>query len=241
MKYRELSGTAFDIETERYEGQLLVVTKVRIHISEDSLSWNSIDLSGSNLSREVLELKNLSRLGILNLSMNHLTGKIPESIGSLQQINSLMPGQLEWHGIYVQIRFECELFVSTKGNEYLYTGTLYLVNSIDLSNNSLSGNPALCGSPLSNKFKEDKETSESPGVDEKRDNEDRDNVGRLLFYSSIGLGFAVGFWGVCGTLIIKKSWRAAYFQFVDDMNDRFIVVVSLRLASLQRLVKGEGN
>ncbi|KAL5793383.1 hypothetical protein ACOSP7_001977 [Xanthoceras sorbifolium] len=218
MKYRELSGTAFDIETERYEGQLLVVTKVRIHISEDSLSWNSIDLSGSNLSREVLELKNLSRLGILNLSINHLTGKIPESIGSLQQLETLDLSRNQLSGPISPSLTSLTFFIH-----------------LNLCN------PALCGSPLSNKCKEDKETSESPGVDEKRDNEDRDNVGRLLFYSSIGLGFAVGFWGVCGTLIIKKSWRAAYFQFVDDMNDRFIVVVSLRLASLQRLVKGEGN
>ncbi|KAL3809833.1 hypothetical protein ACJIZ3_000086 [Penstemon smallii] len=29
-------------------------------------------------------------------------------------------------------------------------------------------------------------------------------------------GFAVGFWGVIGTLVLKRSWRHVYFEFVDE-------------------------
>ena len=44
----------------------------------------------------------------------------------------------------------------------------------------------------------------------------------LWFYVSIALGSIVGFWGVCGTLVVKKSWRHAYFHFVDQMKDRLL-------------------
>jgi hypothetical protein len=36
----------------------------------------------------------------------------------------------------------------------------------------------------------------------------------LWFYTNIAIGIIVGFWGVCGFLILKSSWRHAYFQFL---------------------------
>lgn len=86
------------------------------------------------------------------------------------------------------------------------------------------GNPALCGSPLSNKCSKDKETSDF----NEGDDEDGDDFDKLLFYSSIAVGFIVGFWGVCGTLAIKKSWRLAYFGFVDKIKNRLILLVFRR-------------
>ncbi|KAJ0052114.1 hypothetical protein Pint_00528 [Pistacia integerrima] len=83
-----LSGISVDAENVRYEGQLLVATKGREYLYDTGNLYlvNSIDLSSSSLRRELPDLTNLSRLGILNLSMNHLTGKVPESIGSLKQL-----------------------------------------------------------------------------------------------------------------------------------------------------------
>ena len=39
----------------------------------------------------------------------------------------------------------------------------------------------------------------------------------------MGVGFAFGFWGVCGGLFFKKTWRHAYFKFVNDIKDWFYV------------------
>lgn len=86
------------------------------------------------------------------------------------------------------------------------------------------GNPALCGSPLSNQCNKDKEKSDFP----EGNDEDEDDFDKLLFYSSIAVGFIVGFWGVCGTLAIKKSWRLAYFRFVDKIKDRLILLIIQR-------------
>ena len=34
------------------------------------------------------------------------------------------------------------------------------------------------------------------------------------------LGFVIGFWSVFGTLVLKKSWRYAYFQFFDHIKKK---------------------
>jgi hypothetical protein len=90
------------------------------------------------------------------------------------------------------------------------------------------GNPSLCGFPLS---------IDCPGDDRPippEDDKDEDDYGRFGLYVSIVLGFAVGFWGVCGTLIIKKSWRYAYFKFFDNIKDKAALAIALRVARLQR-------
>ena len=61
----------------------------------------------------------------------------------------------------------------------------------------------------------------------------------MWLYLSIALGFIVGFWAVCGSLVIKKSWRHAYFCFVDKMKDRLLVVIAVNMVRLQRKFEAE--
>ncbi|KAH7577205.1 hypothetical protein JRO89_XS01G0220900 [Xanthoceras sorbifolium] len=173
----------------------------------------------------------------VGLSFNSLNGTIPLSMGKLNSLLTLVLSNNHFTG-------KIPDFWNNIPDVYV----------IDMSNNSLSanqfqtltdpsiyeGNPALCGSPLPNSCNKEKETSHFPSS-QKKDDEDEDFYAKPLFYSSIVLGFILGFWGVCGTLIVKNSWRVAYFRFVDDMKDRLLLVVSLRLARLRRLAKGEGN
>jgi len=52
------------------------------------------------------------------------------------------------------------------------------------------------------------------------------NLGHNLFHGQIpeimGVGFATGFWIVFGSLLFKRSWRHAYFNFLYDVKDWFI-------------------
>ena len=57
--------------------------------------------------------------------------------------------------------------------------------------------------------------------------EDKDEFITLGFYISMGIGFAAGFWGVCGTLIFNRPWRYAYFKFLNDLNDWLYVRIVL--------------
>ncbi|KAL6325058.1 hypothetical protein AAG906_022266 [Vitis piasezkii] len=203
-----LSGMATEISSERYEGQLSVVMKGRELIYQNTLYLvNSIDLSDNNLSGKLPELRNLSRLGTLNLSINHLTGNIPEDIGSLSQLETLDLSRNQLSGPIPPSMV-----------------SLTSLNHLNLSYNKLSGKI-----PTSNQF----QTFNDPSIYKNNlalcgnhDDEHEDEFEMKWFYVSMGPGFVVGFWGVFGPLIINRSWRRAYFRFLDEMKDRVMVVIT---------------
>ncbi|XP_015894341.1 receptor-like protein EIX2 [Ziziphus jujuba] len=44
---------------------------------------------------------------------------------------------------------------------------------------------------------------------------------------------------VCGSLVIKKLWREAYFQFLNQVKDRLLLVIAIKVAHLQRMKEVE--
>ena len=97
---------------------------------------------------------------------------------------------------------------------------------------SYKGNPALYGLPLSKKCSEDKIKQDSPthNIEDKIQQYGNDT----WFYVSVALRFIVGFWGVCGTLLLNNSWRYAYFQFLNKIRDWLYVIIAINMARLQR-------
>ncbi|XAR51994.1 Non-specific serine/threonine protein kinase [Bertholletia excelsa] len=71
----------------------------------------------------------LLSLHILDLSLNKLSGLIPPCFGNLEGFKTEIN----------LVRYESQIQVMAKGNILLYYSTLYLVNSLDLSSNNLSG------------------------------------------------------------------------------------------------------
>ena len=100
---------------------------------------------------------------------------------------------------------------------------------LDLSNNNLSGkiptgtqlqsfeassytgNPELCGAPLLKRCSGD-EPAVSTAPPARDEEEDQDNFVTGGFSVTLGLGFVVGFWGVCGILIFRKTRRKFLLQ-----------------------------
>lgn len=81
------------------------------------------------------------------------------------------------------------------------------------------GNPELCGTPLIEKCNHD----EAPGGDTKlMANDDEGSELMECFYMGMGVGFATGFWIVFGSLLFKRTWRHAYFNFLYDVKDWFM-------------------
>ncbi|XP_050259692.1 receptor-like protein EIX2 [Quercus robur] len=70
----------------------------------------------------------LSNLQILDLAQNDLSGAIPSCLGNMSKTD-----QITLSNVYEQ------MVVFTKGREYVYETTIYLVHSLDLSGNNLSG------------------------------------------------------------------------------------------------------
>ncbi|CAL2247295.1 unnamed protein product [Prunus armeniaca] len=139
----------------------------------------TLGLASNNFSGVIPDqISNLKNLEVLNLSMNHLSGVIPSSLASL---NFLKEFNVSYNNIEGSIPIGTQL------------------QSFEAS--AFEGNPKLCGAPLP-KCKSNK------GIDaDNKNNKDVHNGLHQLpwFYIFAALGFIVGFWGVCGCLIINKT------------------------------------
>ncbi|XP_042517159.1 receptor-like protein EIX2 [Macadamia integrifolia] len=214
-----------NIELEFYEGiyqdqHMMVVTKGReLDYTQTLELVNSIDLSHNHLSGKIPDgITRLVELGTLNLSMNHLIGKIPEKIGDLRNLETLdlslnqLSGQIPTS--ISSLTFLSHLNLSHNN----LSGKIPSSNQLQtIGNESMyTGNFGLCGWPLANNCPG---TNISPPPTyakvDGEDGSDEEWMDMLWFYIGIIMGFIVGFWSVWGTLFFKKSWRIAYFRFID--------------------------
>ncbi|GLT86661.1 hypothetical protein SLE2022_047840 [Rubroshorea leprosula] len=199
---------------------------------------NLIDLSSNNLEGEIpKEIMKLSALGTLNLSRNQLTGNIPEEMGDLRLLETLDLSVNHLSGP-IPASMSSMTFLSHLNLSYNdLSGPIPSANQfltfIDPS--VYEGNPKLCGAPLPTNCSTHK--NDTP---EGYTGKDRDEIWseRLWFYIGTASGFVVGFWAVCGTLVIKRTWRHAYFRFVEEMKDRIYVFIVLKATRLQKKLKG---
>ncbi|CAN6561051.1 unnamed protein product [Malus baccata var. baccata] len=162
-------------------------------------------LDDNNFSGNIPDqMSNLKNLETLNLSKNHLSGKIPSSLASLNFLNDF---NVSYNNLEGPIPTSTQL------------------QSFEAS--AFEWNPKLCGAPLPNECRID--------AHDKNNRDDEDDGHQLpWFYIFAAFGFIFGFWGVCGSLIIKKTWRYAYFQFIDNVQDRFYVMLAVRMNRTKR-------
>ncbi|KAB2631590.1 tyrosine-sulfated glycopeptide receptor 1-like [Pyrus ussuriensis x Pyrus communis] len=165
------------------------------------------------------------KMAFLDVGQNNLFGRIPIALGVLRGSKVSMLLMLRLRSNYLNGCISHQLC------------NLHGLHILDLSHNSLSGtipiipsenqlqtlnvpsiytsNPWLCGLSLSTKCPGDDTFTSKAAKDKNEEGNDK-----LWFYISMVLCFIVGFWGVCGTLILKTSWRYAYFQLLDDIKDK---------------------
>ncbi|KAK9937538.1 hypothetical protein M0R45_014319 [Rubus argutus] len=219
-----------------YHEQITVISKGQeLEYYEDTQKLvKSIDLSSNNLEGEIPEeISSLVGLGTLNLSMNQLSGSIPSKIGRLRWLETL---DLSYNNLSGQIPQSFASLTSLSHLNLSYnnlTGKIPTGNQFQtLEDSSIyKGNPSLCGVPISTYCPGDDRNDEDAKDSEPEDGNDQNE--KLWFYATMALGFIVGFWGVCGTLLVKKSWRYAYFRFFDDIKDKVMLAIALKLARLQ--------
>ncbi|KAL7595058.1 hypothetical protein Lser_V15G28995 [Lactuca serriola] len=197
----------------------------------------SIDLSSNNLTGQIPnEITNLSDLIALNFSTNTLSGEIPQHIGEMKKLLTLDLSRNRFSG-----RIPSGM------------SQMSLLNYLDLSYNHFSGripsstqlqsfppsryhgNRGLCGPPLTKKCPGDEESEATSVIGKSEgDGEDTDDEVERWFVIGGGMGFATGFWMACGTLLLNRRARRAFFQFYDSFKDWVYVKVVVFISSFQK-------
>uniref|UniRef100_A0A804IHK4 Uncharacterized protein n=1 Tax=Musa acuminata subsp. malaccensis TaxID=214687 RepID=A0A804IHK4_MUSAM len=173
----------------------------------------SIDLSNNHLSGEIpKEMTKLLGLRFLNLSNNHLTGRIPEKMGDMKQLESL---DLSVNNLTGEIpsSFSAMSFLARLNLSYNnLSGKIPTSSQLSTFDSwTYVGNKDLCGTPLP-----DCPVYQTPPDARVKDDEKLD---KLLEYTSIVVGFVVGFWLFIGSLIMKQAIRFAFFRWIDKASD----------------------
>ncbi|WRX12785.1 Leucine-rich repeat - like 10, partial [Theobroma cacao] len=213
------------LESGSYIEKAWVRWKGKICKCEKSLGLlRSINLAGNKLVGKIPdEITSLSELVQLNLSGNNLIGFIPKTIGHLKKLESLdlSKNQLsdQIPASMVDLNFLNCLNLSYNN----LSGRIPLSTQIQtMEASAFVGNLALCGPLVTQQYPEDDATQSQSPEDEIEDEFNK------WFYAGIGFGFFIGFWGVFATLLSKRSWRHAYFRFLDNLKDSLYVTIITR-------------
>ncbi|XP_024042938.1 receptor-like protein EIX2 [Citrus clementina] len=196
-----------------------------------------LDLSSNKLDGAIPEeIMDLVGLIALNLSRNNLTGPITPKIGELTSLDFLDLSRNLFSGSIPSSLSQLSGLGVLDLSYNNLSGKIPLGTQLQSFNASVyAGNLELCGLPLANMCL-DEESTPSPGTDDDSNTlEDEDDQFITLgFYVSSILGFFVGFWGVCGTLMLNRSWSYGYFNFLTGMKYWVYVIWAVNIAKLQR-------
>ncbi|CAJ2639645.1 unnamed protein product [Trifolium pratense] len=192
----------------------------------------TFDLSSNSLSGEVsLELFRLVQIQSLNLSHNNFNGTIPKEIGGMEHMESLDLSNNKFCGEIPQTMSLLNFLDYLNLSYNNFDGQIPIGTQLQSFNaSSYIGNPKLCGDPLNNCTTEEENPQNATASPE---NEDDDSIRESVFLG-MGVGFAAGFWGICGSLFLIRKWRHACFRFVDGVGDKLYVTLMVKLNSFHR-------
>ncbi|XP_050378326.1 receptor-like protein EIX1 [Argentina anserina] len=215
----------------KYGHMMMVVVELPVR------NTRIIDMSSNYLVGEIPDsIANMDAMASFNLSRNYLTGKLPEDFGNVKTLESLDLSRNNLSGnipaIYASLNFLGVLDLSHNNLSGRIPAGAQL-QSFDAS--VYTGNFGLCGPPLTTICSKDGTTqgdgTMTGNATKEHGSDDLRDLGLII---SAVLGFTSGFWIVCGSLMLKSTWRYAYFKFLDDSRDWIYVKLAVYKAKMQR-------
>ncbi|XP_074284274.1 receptor-like protein EIX2 [Silene latifolia] len=199
-----------------------------------------IDLSCNNLIGSIPDnLTKIVGLLNLNLSYNQLSGMIPENIGDLKSLISLDLSMNELTGKIPTSIGEIPMLSHLNLSYNNLSGPIPTGNQLQVLSDQASiyaGNPYLCGDFLPKKCKT-KVNEQDKNKSNRGKGDNKEKLEKMELVLVVMSGFATGFWGVVGCLVLKRRWRHAVFRRVEDGYNWLYVIVVLKV----RVVKAKMN
>ncbi|CAD5183514.1 unnamed protein product [Musa acuminata subsp. malaccensis] len=188
----------------------------------DLCNLTLLDLSRNNIDGELINLfyglsacSQGASISFLVLKGNNLNGIIPLRMGQLSRLHEI-PSSFSSMNFLASLNLSYNNLsgkIPTSGQLSTFDSWTYV------------GNKDLCGTPLP----ACPVYRTPPDVRVKDD----EQLERLLEYTSIVVGFVVGFWLFIGTLIMKQAIRFAFFRWIDKASDCIYVQFAVKLARLK--------
>ncbi len=176
-----------------------------------------IDLSLNQLTGGIPnDITSLHGLLNLNLSWNHLSGKLPENIGAMKSVESLDFSRNNLSG-EIPLSLSDLTYLSSLDLSYNnFVGRIPRGGQLDTlyaNNPSMyDGNSGLCGPPLQRNCSNVNAPKHG-----------KQNISVVFFYFGLVSGFVIGLWVVFCAILFKRSWRVAYFHQGDMLYDKAYV------------------
>ncbi|KAI4998845.1 hypothetical protein ZWY2020_054187 [Hordeum vulgare] len=190
--------------------------------------FNVLGFYGELQAADLSLLSRLSRLTYLDLSQ--LIDKIPNHVGDLKQLESL---DLSYNAFSGEIPSSLSVLTSLSHLNLSYnnlSGAIPSGQQLQVLGNQIDiyiGNPNLCGYPLSKNC-----STSAADAEQSVNHEDSDDV--MPLYLGMSIGFAVGLWMVCCTMLLRRTSVIAYFQIIDKLYDDVYVWVAITWARLMK-------
>ncbi|XP_014508813.1 probable LRR receptor-like serine/threonine-protein kinase At4g36180 isoform X1 [Vigna radiata var. radiata] len=190
-----------------------------------------IDLSSNHFSEEIpIEIEKLSGLISLNLSRNNLIGKIPSNIGNMTSLDSLDLSRNRLGGSIPPSLTQIYGLGALDLSHNHLTGEIPKSTQLQSFNkSSYEGNLDLCGPPIEKLCIDGKPTQKSNVIVYK----DEYSFFNNEFFISMGIGFALSFWMVFGSILFKRSWQRSYFNFLNNLEDNVHVKIAIFVRELK--------
>ncbi|KAE9621042.1 hypothetical protein Lal_00019219 [Lupinus albus] len=221
----------FDFNYDNYRESLVLAPKGdELEYRDNLILVRMIDLSSNKLSGIIPpEISKLYALRFLNLSRNHISGEIPKEMGSMKLLESLdlslnyISGEIPQSLSDLSFLSFLNLSFNNLSSRIPTSTQLQSFEAL-----SYTGNPELCGPPVTNNCTNGKDLLENASVG----HGDGSFMDTSSFYMGMGVGFAAGFSGVCSNIFFNRTCRHAYFRYLDRFKDLIYVTTVLKVRRL---------
>lgn len=210
-----ITSMSNDVKVLLILGRIKIIWKgLETEFGQNLKLLRSIDISSNYLSGGIPDsITSLLKLMSLNLSRNNLDGNIPRKFGQLSMLEALDLSRNQLSGSIPESFSDLTFLGVLDLSHNNLTGRIPLGTQLQGFNASAYiGNEGLCGRPLPKGCPGDETVPQAPSFtngNEQGDHDDDDGFISSGFYLSIGIGYFVGFWGVCGFFLLKRSWSRA--------------------------------